>query len=165
MHFLIYVIGILMFSFSNLFPYRHLIVYFNFLFSAQKLEEKLNEEFDKGTEDLLSVLMQSGQSDAEKLHGAMEVLYGAVAMKFKFHFKCTLKLKFHFNSNLPANGKLRILFAGIRYERRCAYQCFMSTLTKGIRVFSCLGLIRFFWLLLSMWLTFFTITEYRIANS
>jgi hypothetical protein len=91
---LIDVTGILMFSFPFLFKSISIptFVYFNFFYSAQKLEEKLNEEFDKGTEDLLSVLMQSGQSDAAKLHGAMEVLY-RVSIKFKFDFKCMLKLK------------------------------------------------------------------------
>jgi hypothetical protein len=94
MRFLIDAIGNLMFSFKFLFKFISIptFVYFNFLYSAQKLEEKLNEEFEKGTEDLLSVLMQSGQSDAEKLHGAMEVLY-RVSIKFKFDFKCMLKLK------------------------------------------------------------------------
>ncbi|XP_028396288.1 uncharacterized protein LOC114520254 isoform X2 [Dendronephthya gigantea] len=37
-----------------------------------KLHEKLNNEFDKDSEELVSVLLQPSETDVEKLHGAME---------------------------------------------------------------------------------------------
>ena len=48
--------------------------FFDLYFFPQKLEEKLDQVFDKDSKNLMPVLMQAGQSDVEKLHGAMEVV-------------------------------------------------------------------------------------------